>query len=189
MSRHITRSLSSSASASATGSSSSSSNNVCRSTYVANLRRAFFLRSHPDRFRNADPKIQQRQSALLSALSNRFTDKDFHDYALNVSSSTMESTSKSVGGAQQPMSYYLESRNGLLQLSLNLNNSVFDILQSMSAALESTGAASFPPPPPPASMPSSRSGAGGDSENQTAGWQWAQPSSSNTKHNRCALST
>lgn len=173
---HITKSVASSAH---TAASSSSSPHVCRSTYIAQLRRAFLLRAHPDQFRTYnDPTIQKRQSALLSALANRFSDKDFHDYASNIHSS---SASKPAVGIQKPMSYYLESRNGLLRLSLDLNDSVFGILKSMSTALESTGAASLPPPPPPMSSDIHRIITTSDTfQTQQHGWHWAQSPSSTT---------
>ena len=47
------------------------------SVYVSRLRRAFFLRVHPDRFRAHDAAVRQQQARLVQALNDRMSWSDF----------------------------------------------------------------------------------------------------------------
>lgn len=102
-------------------------------------------------------------------------DRDFQDYASNVySSATAYSHQQSSSVNVQPLiQYHLEKRDGsLLHQSLDLNSSVFEILESLAAALKLTGAASLPPPPP---LPQAESKNDVGSANQHE-WHWAAQS-------------
>lgn len=127
-----------------------------RSVYLAQLRRAFLLRAHPDRFRNYEPSIRQGQARLLQALSDRMGAADFQEYTSNAAPTRMElqnrSTSNLYHGSNREtcLPYVLEKRNGsLLRQTLRLDKPVQHILQHMVEALRLSGAASLPPPPPP----------------------------------------
>jgi hypothetical protein len=121
-----------------------------RSVYVAQLRRAFLLRAHPDRFRLQNASIRRGQAKILQALSERLGDQDFLDYKSNTVSSSI--SAKKTNMRDSLHQYVLEKRDGsLLQQSLQLNDSVENILNGMNKALQSCGAAaSLPPHPPPA---------------------------------------
>jgi hypothetical protein len=118
---------------------------VSRSVYVAQLRRGFLMRAHPDRFRNHNSKIRRGQASLLQALSERMNAQDFQDYTSNLSSTTSAFQSPN-----QVIPFVLEKRDGsLLQQTLQLDDSVENVLKSLAKALKLSGAASLPTPPPP----------------------------------------
>lgn len=129
--------------------SSAASSKISRSVYVAQLRRAFLLRAHPDRFRNFDDGIRRGQATLLQALSERLSAQDFQDYTSNFTPSSPPRSAQNRGGNVVP--YVLEKRDGsLLKQTLQLNDSVENVLKNLATALELSGAASLPPPPPAA---------------------------------------
>jgi len=141
------------------------SSGVSRSVYVAQLRRAFLLRAHPDRFRNSEDHVRRGQARLLQALSERWNAQDFLDYTANVapsSSNRMIMTSNSNFSKNSKTSkipYVLEKRDGsLLEQTIQLDDSVENLLKSLAKALELSGAASLPPPPPPPPKPEPRKG-------------------------------
>ena len=115
------------------------------SVYVSRLRRAFFLRVHPDRFRAHDAVVRQQQARLVQALNDRMSWSDFLSYNYNGSTSSSRIRENSSTGS---LPFVLEHRNGsLLHKTLQLDDTVDNILRSMSQALKDSGAASLPPPP------------------------------------------
>jgi Domain of unknown function (DUF4461) len=150
-----------------------------RSVYVAQLRRAFLLRAHPDRFRRRPTEIRKQQSVLLQALSDRMMETDFLDYTSNskVSASQWNHPSinrfsadddDSIQRQRSKLPYVLEKRDGtLLHNTLNLNSSVTEVLTSLADALYASGAAKLSPPPP---MPSSSSFTARSNGNQNVHW-------------------
>ena len=150
--------------------------NVSRSVYVGQVRRAFLLRAHPDRFRKHTPSIRQRQSTLLQKLNQRMNDKDFQAY-ISYSSNSLSATTHFYGPKNQnPIPFVLEKRDGsLLQHSLKLNDSVENVLRSLVQALKMSGATTLPPPPV---APSSNVNFGGEDDNIL----WA-PNNGNNKGN------
>lgn len=107
---------------------------------MARLRRAFLLRVHPDRFREAP--IRAQQARLVQALSNRMSQPDFSAWQQR-DDRTFNSTSN-----KDVYPFVLEKRDGsLLQSSLAMNASVDSILSTIVHALEEVGA-SLPEPPP-----------------------------------------
>jgi hypothetical protein len=124
-----------------------------RSVYVAQLRRAFLMRAHPDRFRGRSESIRRGQTSLLSALSERMGQQDFQDYTTNIPNGD----SKWHGGNQVLYKYVLEKRDGsLFRQNLQLDDSVENVLKSMARALQLSGAALPPPPSPPESKTEER---------------------------------
>ena len=135
---------------------------VHRTTYLSNLRRAFLLRVHPDRFRHHNSStvmtaesIQIQQASLVKALADRINQPDFTAWLQqcdapktnrNFPASMMNRNSNNKNHTYQ---YVIEKRDGsLLQTTLSLNRSVEDILKSMAYALQKSGAgASIPTPP------------------------------------------
>lgn len=116
------------------------------SVYISRLRRAFFLRVHPDRFRSHDPSVRRQQAKLVQALNDRMSWPDFISY--NYGSSNSHSNASARRNEIQELHYVLEHRDGsLLRQSLQINDSVENILHSLSEALRKSGAASLPPPP------------------------------------------
>lgn len=118
-----------------------------RSVYVSRVRRAFFLRAHPDRFRSHAPQIRKQQAGLIQAVSERMGRPDFlsYTYGENVVSSMIQPIYPS-------LDYVLEQKDGSLKnYSLNLNDSVEGVLQSMVNALQQNGLTNLasPPKPPP----------------------------------------
>ena len=117
-----------------------------RSVYVANLRRAFLLRAHPDRFRGQSPSIRRGQANLLQALSERMAAQDFLDYTTNTFRNSFTKP-QTEGGSYK---YVLEKRDGsLIQRNLQLDDSVENILTSIAKSLHACGAAASLPPEPP----------------------------------------
>jgi len=115
------------------------------SVYVARLRRAFFLRVHPDQFRSHEASVRQQQARLVQALNDRLSRQDFLSYNYGGRPSVGPPPGRHCGGALQ---YVVEHRDGTLQKhSLLLDDSVESILENMRKALIETGAASLPPPP------------------------------------------
>ena len=93
---------------------------------------------------------------MIQALSDRMNAKDFQDYTSNLPSkaSVFPLSKKSIP-------YVLEKRDGsLIQQHLQLDDSVENVLKSLSRALEMSGAASLPPPPTPPSQADQVSAAG-----------------------------
>lgn len=115
------------------------------SVYVSRLRRAFFLRVHPDRFRAHDAAVRKQQARLVQALNDRMSWSDFLSYNYNgITSSSRIRGNNSTGS----LPFVLEHRNGsLLHKTLHLDETVDTILSCMSQALIDSGAASLPPPP------------------------------------------
>ncbi len=125
---------------------------VSRSVYVAQLRRAFLLRAHPDRFRNFDDHVRRGQATLLQALGERWNAQDFQDYTANIDSSNpmIMASSNYATKKIETIQYVLEKRDGsLLKQTIRLDDSVENVLKNLAAALELSGAASLPGPPPP----------------------------------------
>lgn len=121
------------------------------SVYVSRLRRAFFLRVHPDRFRSHNTAVRQQQARLVQALNDRLSWSDFLSYNYDGSSNSHRDAMPPPGSQQvmaKNLPFSLEHRNGsFLQKTIHLDDSVENILNSMSQALLDSGAA--PPPPPP----------------------------------------
>eukprot|EP00536_Pseudo-nitzschia_multiseries_P007215 jgi/Psemu1/195079/e_gw1.166.46.1 len=141
---------------------------VSRSIYVDRLRRAFLLRCHPDRFRRHDETIRKQQSVLLQTLGERMIQPDFKDYTSNIGRN--ETHRKSHNKQQYVLNYALEKRDGsLLHRTLNLNESVPNILRNLASALESSGAAKLPPPPAPPPPPPQSPNA-----NEKVSFQWVK---------------
>ena len=132
---------------------------VSRSVYVAQLRRSFLMRAHPDRFRSlGDESLRRGQAALLAALSERWNAQDFQNYTANLpSSETIANYNMAMARSSfakqgnSPLPFVLEKRDGsLLMQSIRLDDTVENILTNLAKALELSGAASLPGPPPPA---------------------------------------
>ncbi|KAG7364411.1 protein of unknown function DUF4461 containing protein [Nitzschia inconspicua] len=151
-----------------------------RSVYVAQLRRAFLLRAHPDRFRRQSSEIRKQQSVLLQALSDRMMEPDFLDYTSNSNTNrqlnhppvnNFSATCNSHELNHRPhLPFVLEKRDGsLVHNTLDLNSSVLDLLTSLADALHASGAAKLPPPPP---MPSTK--ASMDDSNYKDRIHWAR---------------
>jgi hypothetical protein len=123
-----------------------------RSQYVSRLRRAFLLRTHPDRFRS--PEVRKQQATLVQAISDRMARPDFMIYAYGtVPDDATSLTSHTPYPSSLP--YVLEQKGGaLINHSLNLNAGVERVLQSMVAALQQTAGLTNLPPPPKAPHPS-----------------------------------
>jgi hypothetical protein len=116
---------------------------ISRAAYVEKLRRAFLLRAHPDRFRRHSASIRQGQTNLLSALSARLSQPDFQNYTTNSSKPSLYNDTSPFKTAH----YVLQKRDGsLLKEKLDMNDTVENILKSLSKALENSGA--VPPTPP-----------------------------------------
>jgi hypothetical protein len=126
-----------------------SSQVVSRSVYVDKLRRAFLLRAHPDKFRSHGASIRLSQTNLLKALSQRMRAQDFQDY-----SSNSPKTAATLPKSANVIGYVIEKRDGsLLQQTLNINDSVEGILESLSRSLKKSGA--VPPTSPTVNVPDS----------------------------------
>ena len=160
---------------------------LARSVYVSQLRRAFLLRVHPDRFRTHPAAVRSQQAALVQALSNRLTDPDFVAWQTTTTTNTATSHSSSASKQQQqpqqhPLPYLVERRDGsFLRSALVVTDPVDAILRSMADALEQSGAAAMPvPPPPPIPTPPSsstsnlppRTNAAESSSTRSDGWQY-----------------
>ncbi|CAB9496342.1 expressed unknown protein [Seminavis robusta] len=116
------------------------------SVYVNRLRRAFFLRVHPDRFRSHNVTVRSNQAKLVQVLNNRMTFPDFVLWQGQGSATAPLPASTTI--PSESLKYVLEHHDGsLIQKSIQLTDSVDSILASMAEALESSGAASLPPPP------------------------------------------
>eukprot|EP00934_Nitzschia_sp_Nitz4_P009280 Nitzschia sp. Nitz4//scaffold44_size153857//69347//70879//NITZ4_002722-RA/size153857-processed-gene-0.102-mRNA-1//-1//CDS//3329552160//9270//frame0 len=143
-------------------SSAAKSSSLSRSVYVAQLRRAFLLRAHPDRFRNFDEDVRRGQATLLQALGDRFNSRDFQEYTSNFS--PRGDSFGSMTKPKQSVPYVLEKQDGsLLQRTIQLNDSVENVLKHLVDALQLSGAASLPPPPPAPEGGSGRANAHGRS--------------------------
>lgn len=139
-----------------------------RSAYLSRLRRAFLLRAHPDRFRSHPDSVRRRQAELVQAIGNWMSTPAVLAYTScstqpqqlrweqhngGVSKTVKGNNNSSEGGqsSRGVYNYVLEKNNGLLmQRTIYLNNSVADVLSSISDALEELGA-QVPTPPPPLS--------------------------------------
>lgn len=118
---------------------------VSRSAYVANLRRAFLLRVHPDKF-NSLSHASSQNSHLIKALSQRMAAQDFQDYTANISTPTSFSITRSTK-KNGMIPYFMEKRGGsILKQEININDSVENILNSLVTALEKAGAVAPLPP-------------------------------------------
>ncbi len=114
-----------------------------RSDYVANLRRAFLLRVHPDRFRSHSENIKKIQAEAIQNVTDRLSSADFAVYK-----------SPDAGGHHDAVLYnwkkqrfHLEQKDGSVkQYTVNLNDNAEDVLRDISSALKSTGM-SVPQPP------------------------------------------
>ena len=121
---------------------------LSRSAYVDKLRRAIFLRGHPDRFRShGDEYRRQSQETLLKELGSRFSESDFSDYTTYRKIHTPFRK-----GPSKYIPFALERRDGsVFEDRLDVNDSVEGILTSLSDSLKRSGA--VPPKPPPADEP------------------------------------
>jgi Domain of unknown function (DUF4461) len=117
------------------------------SVYISRLRRAFFLRVHPDRFRSQGAAIQQQQAKLVQALNDRMSWPDFISYNYG-NSGNMAAPSRRNATMYSELHYVLEHHDGsFVNQSIKLNASVENILHAMNQALKESGAASLPPLP------------------------------------------
>lgn len=118
------------------------------SLYVSRLRRAFLLRAHPDRFRSYPRDVRRQQANLVHAISERMASPDFIAYKCGeaVCSSTFQNdfpTKKNL-----KYHYVLEKTNGILvNQSIQLDDTVVNVLTNMANALSTTGSIHLPPPP------------------------------------------
>jgi len=129
---------------------------VNRSEYVQRIRKAFLLRSHPDRFRSNDASVRKRQANLVQALGDRFSSPDFLSY--QTSGAIQAGIETSASGAKQSKdghyAYYLQRNDGRsIKHTIRLNDTVPNVLQQMARALEASGVAGLPKPPPPPEIP------------------------------------
>mmetsp|Transcript_20474 Transcript_20474/g.33698 ORF Transcript_20474/g.33698 Transcript_20474/m.33698 type:complete len:487 (+) Transcript_20474:108-1568(+) len=113
-----------------------------RSAYVARLRRAFFLRVHPDRFRT-QPNLIKDQSILIQSLSDRLGEPDFLRYITPTVSLDHQNGSAEVKNKYHQQQFSIETNSGMVKTSISLNGSPSEILQSMAELCN------FPPPPLP----------------------------------------
>lgn len=168
-----------------------------RASAVSRLRRAFLLRAHPDRFARFDNSVRRSQANLVQALSARLSSPDFAAYSRpdNASSgggggdgsSWRSNRGSGDGGGEGAYKglygFVLERKDGsLLRRTINLDDTVEQVLRSIADALLSSGASksSIPDVPPPP-RPSSNGGAAGGQGTSSA-WAWAPPSSSDATH-------
>mmetsp|Transcript_44346 Transcript_44346/g.106825 ORF Transcript_44346/g.106825 Transcript_44346/m.106825 type:complete len:474 (-) Transcript_44346:806-2227(-) len=121
---------------------------LSRSTYVGTVRRAVFLRAHPDRFRrHGDDARRRKQETLLKELGARISESDFSDYTTYRKSQTPFRK-----GPSRYISFALERRDGsILEDKIDINDSVEGILHGLANSLKKAGA--VPPKPPPADEP------------------------------------
>ena len=88
--------------------------------------------------------VRTKQAALVKALSERMEQADFQAYQ-RAEDTTNRTASLSTA---QSFDYFLEKRDGtIIKSSIALHQPVEHILQSMTQALEASGAASLPEPP------------------------------------------
>ena len=115
------------------------------SAYVAQLRRAFLLRVHPDRFRT-QPKLVKRQSSLIQALSDRLQEPDFLKYINPTISLDQYNDAPYKNNVYHNQTFSIDTKSGVVETSLSLNESPSKILSSMAQLCN------FPPPPSPPSQ-------------------------------------
>jgi len=110
-----------------------------RSAYLSRLRRAFLLRVHPDRFRQHPHQVRQRQAALVKALTDRFSQRDFAAWQQQQQQFPYTSNNV-VGEGSTTFPYVVERRDGsLLRTKLRLDAPVERILRDIVDALRSSG--------------------------------------------------
>ena len=126
-----------------------------RSAYVQRIRKAFLLRSHPDRFRSEDASVRKRQASLMQALGDRFSSPDFLSYqASGLRVDDHEAASNTNVQFNGRYTYYLQRNDGRsMKHTIRLNDTVQNVLEQMTKALAASGVAGLPEPPPPPEMP------------------------------------
>jgi Domain of unknown function (DUF4461) len=126
---------------------------MSRTAYLTQLRRAFLLRVHPDRFRNHTTLQTQQQSSLVKALANRMSQADFTAW---LQQRDIKQTNSALQQQQQfrdakvasTYQYVIEKRDGsLLQSTLSLGGTVDEILNDIASTLKKSGVGSIPVPP------------------------------------------
>jgi len=153
---------------------SGSTNTHKRSSYVSNLRRAFLLRAHPDRFRRHSQTIRKAQGDLISSISERLSKPDFLSYTSAAHPTATEIQSwenaaftiantgvghtRGLGGKEKKgarvVRYHLERKDGtLLKRSIDLDGSVLNVLDCIDDDLKALGVATPPRPILPAAAP------------------------------------
>jgi Domain of unknown function (DUF4461) len=128
---------------------------MSRTAYLTQLRRAFLLRVHPDRFRNHTTVQTQQQASLVKALANRMSQADFTAW-LQQRDRTQTNSALQKQQQQQlrdakiacTYQYVIEKRDGsLLQSTLSLGGTVDEILNDIASTLQKSGVGSIPVPP------------------------------------------
>ena len=123
-----------------------------RSAYVQRIRKAFLLRSHPDRFRSDNASVRKRQANLVQALGERFSSPDFLSYQASGAVLAPAGVHQSKNNGHY--TYYLQRNDGRsVKHTIRLNDTVPNILEQMAKALEVSGVAGLPDPPPPPEVP------------------------------------
>lgn len=120
-----------------------------RSIYLARLRRAFFLRVHPDRFRTQPTHVIKQQSHLIQLLSDRLAEPDFLRYITPTISldQLLNDTQLSEQYGQIEFSFETKT-NGVVKTSIALDGNPNEILQCMAELCNFPS----PPSPPPQSL-------------------------------------
>ena len=157
------------------------------SVYVSRLRRAFFLRVHPDRFRSHSAKTRQEQARLVQALNDRMSWSDFLSYNYGNRSALLSPPipPSSSSTYNKILPFVLEHRNGtLLHKTIQLDDSVENILHSMASALRDSGAASLPMPPRMASKNNYSNASDFSSTRGENDIHWAQHASSSKEQQK-----
>ena len=123
-----------------------------RSAYVQRIRKAFLLRSHPDRFRSDNASVRKRQANLVQALGERFSSPDFLSYQASGAVLAPDCMHHSKNNGRY--TYYLQRNDGRsMKHEIALNDTVPNVLEQMAKALSASGVAGLPDPPPPPKVP------------------------------------
>lgn len=120
-----------------------------RSAYVAQLRRAFLLRVHPDRF--ASKKVRAEQAAFVQAFHQRIAQEDFLAWQ---SHSELDFHRSVETKLRNDYVCTVQKRDGsFLRKKISLSDSVPDLLINISSVLHESGATSVPVAPKDESDP------------------------------------
>jgi hypothetical protein len=114
-----------------------------RSAYVSRVRRSILFEGSSGSISIPCPQIRKQQAGLIQAISERMGRPDFlsYTYGGNEESSMIQPIYPS-------LDYVLEQKDGSLKnYSLDLNDSVEGVLESMVSALQENGLTTLAPPP------------------------------------------